>query len=83
MLILCYYQAAKFSSNWNNATNAGTFNWNLNNATSNVNRNISTRLTYFIYSLIIPCLLAKHKNVNAMLVGLFSKTWQFHKEGSK
>ncbi len=32
------------SSNWNNGSNAGTFYWNLNNATSNSNRNISTHL---------------------------------------
>ena len=35
---------ALFSGNWNNASNAGTFNWNLNNATSNVNSNIGTLL---------------------------------------
>jgi hypothetical protein len=32
------------SSNWNNGSNAGTFYWNLNNASSNSNRNISTHL---------------------------------------
>ena len=32
-------QAALIGSNWNNGLNAGTFNWNLNNAASNVNRN--------------------------------------------
>ena len=48
MLIFKSTQVAKFSSNWNNGTNAGTFNWNLNNATSNVNQNIGTRLTIFM-----------------------------------
>lgn len=56
---------ALFGGNWNNASNAGTFNWNLNNATSNVNSNIGTRVTYFAnhndFSG-IPCLLAKHNN---------------------
>lgn len=31
-------------SKWNNSANAGTFYWNLNNATSNRNRNISRQL---------------------------------------
>ena len=56
-----------FSGNWNNASNAGTFNWNLNNATSNVNSNIGTRVTYFVKTIDssdIPCLLAKHNNEN-------------------
>ena len=48
MLIFKITQAAKFGSNWNNDANAGLFNWNLNNVTSNVNRNISTRLTIFV-----------------------------------
>ena len=48
MLIFKLAQVAKFGSNWNNGTNAGTFNWNLNNVTTNVNRNISTRLTIFM-----------------------------------
>ena len=37
-----------FSGNWNNGTNARTFYWNLNNATSNVNRNIGTHLANFV-----------------------------------
>lgn len=48
MLIFKLAQVAKFGSNWNNGSNAGTFYWNLNNATTNVNRNISTRLTIFM-----------------------------------
>ena len=31
-------------SKWNNSANAGTFYWNLNNASSNRNRNISRQL---------------------------------------
>ena len=48
MLIFKSTQVAKFSSNWSNGTAAGAFNWNLNNATSNVNQNIGTRLTIFM-----------------------------------
>ena len=33
-----------FSRNANNGTNAGTFYWNLNNDSSNRNRNIGTQL---------------------------------------
>ncbi len=60
MLVLCCKQTAHLGSNWNNGTNAGTFNWNLNNATSNVNRNISTRLTYLSYR--VPIDLASWQN---------------------
>lgn len=34
------------SGNWSNGTNAGLFNWNLNNGFSNRNRNIGTHLEY-------------------------------------
>jgi len=40
--------SALLSGNWNNAANAGTFNWNLNNAESNVNQNIGTHLANFV-----------------------------------
>lgn len=55
---------ALLSGNWNNATNAGTFNWNLNNASSNVNQNIGTQLANFVIKIVSakPCLLAKHSN---------------------
>jgi len=62
-------RAALLSSNWNNGTNASTFNLNLNNATSNVNQNISTHLTNFVESSSpsmvssgIPWHLPKHNN---------------------
>ena len=57
-------QAALIGSNWNNGLNAGTFNWNLNNAASNVNRNIGTQM-FFVKNRcpIKPCLLAKHRNI--------------------
>lgn len=34
----------KLGSNWNNGSNAGSFNWNVNNISSNRNRNISGHL---------------------------------------
>lgn len=34
---------ANFGSNASNGTNAGTFYWNLNNSSSNANRNIGTQ----------------------------------------
>jgi hypothetical protein len=70
LMLIKQHQAAKFSSNWNNGTNAGTFNWNLNNATSNVNRNISTRLTNFIILLRSTLPLGKTERLNAVLVGV-------------
>ena len=39
------------SSNWNNAANAGTFNVNANNATSNSNDNIGSQLVSFVNDL--------------------------------
>ncbi len=53
------------SSNWNNASNAGTFNANANNAASNSNTNIGSQLVNFVKRFIhfnVPCPLAKHKN---------------------
>lgn len=38
------WQVAHFSSNANNGANAGAFYWNLNNDSSNRNRNIGTHL---------------------------------------
>lgn len=35
---------AQLGSHWNNGTNAGSFYWNVNNASSNRNRNISGHL---------------------------------------
>ena len=34
----------KLGSNWNKGSNAGSFNWNVNNTSSNRNRNISGHL---------------------------------------
>ena len=45
---ILWRHSVNVSSNWNNATNAGTFNFNANNAESNVNQNIGSRLTNFV-----------------------------------
>ena len=42
-------RVAIVSGNANNGANAGTFYWNLNNASSNVNRNIGARQVVKIY----------------------------------
>jgi hypothetical protein len=39
---------AHLGSNWNNDSNAGSLYWNLNNSSTNSNRNISTHLLYAI-----------------------------------
>nr|DAY85438.1 MAG TPA: hypothetical protein [Caudoviricetes sp.] len=38
------WKVTKLGSKWNNSSNAGAFYWNLNNASSNRNRNISRQL---------------------------------------
>lgn len=51
-----------FGSNWNNGTNAGTFQLNVNNSPSRVNANITTHLLnyvnlfyfYFAYCRVFP-----------------------------
>lgn len=40
--MLFHLQVTHFGSNANNGTNAGGFHWNLNNDSSNLNRNIGT-----------------------------------------
>lgn len=46
-------KVTKFGSNWNNDTNAGAFQLNVNNASSNSNANITAHLkfSYLFY----PC----------------------------
>jgi hypothetical protein len=39
------FHVTHFSSNANNGANASTFYWNVNNSSSNANRNIGTRLS--------------------------------------
>jgi len=50
---------AFFGGNANNGTNAGAFNWNLNNDSGNANQNIGTQL-YFLNALNI---LASWQNI--------------------
>ena len=42
-------RVAKFSTNWNNGLTSGTFYLNLNNASSNRNRNISRHLVHTLF----------------------------------
>lgn len=44
MQIEAIKKVTKLGAKWNNSANAGTFYWNLNNASSNRNRNISRQL---------------------------------------
>ena len=39
-----HYQVAKLGSNWNNSSNSGSFYWNVNNTSSNRNRNHGSHL---------------------------------------
>lgn len=41
---------AKFGSNWNNTTNTGAFQLNVNNTSSNSNANISGHLLFSVFS---------------------------------
>ena len=76
---------AKFSGNWNNTANTGTFQLNVNNTSSNSNTNITAHLLFskclFIYGFndmtvfeiytgyLWPWNLPKHKNSKIVLVG--------------
>jgi len=69
-LFLNHYQANKYivailGGNWNNDSNAGTFYWNLNNTSSNRNRNIGTHLLYVQ--------IIKVKNLFALPLGKIEK----------
>lgn len=55
------WHVVKLGSNANNSANTGTFYMNANNTSSNVNRNISARLSWQRhFRTSKPCLLAKH-----------------------
>ena len=43
-MLLARWHVTIFSRNANNGTNAGTFYWNLNNDSGNLNRNIGRQL---------------------------------------
>lgn len=57
--------AAQFGANWNNGSNAGLSNWNLNNSSANVNLNIGGRQLirekYIFFASYIPHPLVKIK----------------------
>ena len=38
------FQVTQLGGNWNNGSNTGSFYWNVNNASSNRNRNIGSHL---------------------------------------
>lgn len=60
---------------WNNSSKTGTFYWNLNNATSNRNRNISSHLVNANKCEISsPCHLAKYKNTILNYISKFEKS---------
>jgi len=61
-------RVAIVSGNANNGANAGTFYWNLNNASSNVNRNIGARQVVKIYPPNFLPLLLKEYDVHKSLV---------------
>jgi len=57
-------------SNWNNGLNAGPLNWNLNNSSTNTNRNIGSHSLCTLKSCVfyLPWLLPKHKpNPNGLV----------------
>lgn len=64
-------RVAKLGGKWNNSSFAGLFYWNLNNSSTNRNRNISSHSVNAQLKkmrLGLPCLLAKHKNNKAVSV---------------
>ena len=64
-----------FGSNWTNGTNGGGFIWNANNSSATQNRNHGTRLVNAKLNnvlFLLPCLLAKYKKNDAVLVGSLS-----------
>lgn len=56
------WQVTLFSRNANNGTNAGSFYWNLNNDSSNLNRNIGTHLAVAAMRHKTPALTGKYSN---------------------
>lgn len=51
-------------SNWNNDLNAGPLNWNLNNSSTNTNRNIGTHSLCTIKENTISICLGSCQNIN-------------------
>jgi len=42
----CYMEVANFGGNANNGSDAGPWNWNLNNDSGNANQNIAARVKF-------------------------------------
>ena len=55
-------RVANFSRNANNGTNAGGFLWNLNNGSSNLNRNIGAHLAVVVTQHSTPSRQGKYGN---------------------
>lgn len=65
-------RVARFGGNANNGTNAGGFYWNLNNASSNRNRNIGRRhaVLHYLFMKYMTCPLGRtHNDPHKSLVG--------------
>jgi hypothetical protein len=67
------WHVTHFSGNANNAGNASTFYWNLNNATSNRNRNIGSQLAVKPIARSPALGPSKGKYVNPILLGSFGE----------
>ncbi len=62
---------AQLGSNWNNGSNAGAFNWNLNNSVRNRNRNISSQLVNAQNKGVLKCdTLVLYKSLNCLTLPL-------------
>jgi hypothetical protein len=66
-------KVTKLGAKWNNSSNAGTFYWNLNNASSNRNRNISSHL---VNALNTPRHKKRGVSINNVLKTDYHATWQ-------
>ena len=61
---------AQLGSNWNNGSNAGAFNWNLNNSVRNRNRNISSQLVNAQNKGVQMGILVLYKSLNCLTLPL-------------
>jgi hypothetical protein len=66
-------QVTKLGANWNNGLNTSAFYWNLNNASSNRNRNISSHL---VNALNTPRHKKRGVSINNVLKTDYHATWQ-------
>ena len=70
-----HWQVTKLSGNANNGVNAGTFYWNLNNTSGNVNQNIVSHVGLLWDKIVLrmcaPCLLAEETASSLSIGRLF------------